>query len=142
MPTALNIELHIAAEHDLAKVSTYVKKYVLDSEDLRAEQFVVAKKDNEVIGFGRLRRHSDALELCTLGVVEQHRRKGVGRAIVNELVKKAGDKLYVVCIIPAFFKKLGFTETAEFPSSIARKHHRCTTEYPVPEKYCVMSRKI
>jgi N-acetylglutamate synthase-like GNAT family acetyltransferase len=136
----MNITLHTPRPEDMPAIETYVKEYVLDSEALHHEQFVIARSGSDVVGFGRLRHHGDSVELCTLGVVEQHRGKGIGSAIVNELVKKAGNKVHVVCIIPGFFRKFGFNEVNEYPASVARKHSRCTTDYPVPEKYCVMAR--
>ena len=128
--TPTNIEMTLIHHH--------VKDFVLDAEDLQKEQFLIARHKNTLIGFGRLRKHKDCTELCTLGVLPEHRGKGVGKKITNKLIKKAHSEIYVVCIIPNFFQKFGFEIVKNYPSSIARKHHLCTTKFIVDEAYCVM----
>jgi N-acetylglutamate synthase-like GNAT family acetyltransferase len=134
----MRIEITQPAAEELVKVHELAKVFMLDDEDLQSGQFLIAKQKGDILGFGRLRHHGDALELCTLGVVEKHRGKGIGRAIVNALVEKTTQPVHVVCIIPGFFSKLGFRQVNEFPASMARKHFRCTELYKVPETYCVM----
>jgi hypothetical protein len=41
----------------------------LDDRDLHCHQFLVAKENNELVGFGRIRRHNGCDEFCSLGVL-------------------------------------------------------------------------
>ncbi len=127
-------------DKDLMKqITACVKEYVLDDEGLLANQFIAAIHNNRLVGFVRLRPHSDCDELCTLGVIEQYRKKGIGKALVEEVKKKSFKVLYLVCIIPTFFDKLGFNVIENnIPASMKRKWSRCTNDYVVEEEYCVM----
>jgi len=123
----------------MKQITAYVKEYVLDDEELLANQFIVAIHNNKLAGFVRLRHHTDGDELCTLGVIEQYRGKGIGKALVEEVKKKSSGALYLVCIIPIFFDKLGFNVIENnIPASMKRKWTRCTNDYVVEEEYCVM----
>lgn len=137
----MHLNLRIPTEKEFQLVCDYIKAFELDNRDLQKEQFMVALFGNELLGFGRLRHHSDGVELCSLGVVAPHRRKGIGRAIVNALVKQAVNDVFLVCIIPEFFAPMGFTTVSHFPDSIKNKMQYCASELIVPETYVAMVRK-
>lgn len=101
-------------------------------------QFLVAKENNEVLGFGRIREYNDCSELCSLGVTEPKRLQGIGKQLVKELILKAHKPLYLVCIIPEFFIPFGFQVVSEYPYALEEKLLYCTSELVVPEKYVVM----
>ncbi|OFY82330.1 MAG: hypothetical protein A3F72_03410 [Bacteroidetes bacterium RIFCSPLOWO2_12_FULL_35_15] len=134
----MNLHLRIPDDKEFLQIVEYIHEFDLDSRALQKEQFTAAYRDNELVGFGRLRKHEDCLELCSLGVVAQHRRKGIGKAIVKELIRKADRSIYLVCIIPEFFMQLGFGIVNEFPTSIHKKINYCKEELIVPESYVAM----
>ena len=134
----MEILISIPNEKEMALIRHYTTIFVLDAGDLQKQQFLIAKHKDKFIGFGRLRDHKECIELCTLGVMPAYRNKGVGKKIATELMKKSDAKIYVVCIIPKFFEKLGFKTVINYPDSILRKHHMCTTKFMVNEPYCVM----
>lgn len=129
------------SESDFYDVQNYISLLQLDNNDLHQNQFLVAKKEGRVIGFGRLRTYGNCQELCSLGVIEPYRNKGAGTALSEELIKKSKLPLYVVTIIPGFFTRLGFVEVEEFPSDIGVKMSYCTDSLPVPETYVAMRYK-
>lgn len=49
----------------------------------------VARREDEPVGFASSFLDSDIVDLCNLGVVEPHRRRGVGRALVAARVADA-----------------------------------------------------
>ncbi len=106
----------------MPSIAEGIEQLQLDSLHLNHEQFIVAKYQERIIGFGRLRQYPDALELCSLGVLPDYRNNGISRLLVSSLLDRAGEKsVYVVCIIPDYFKKFGFAETTAFPESLKEK---------------------
>lgn len=123
---------------EFQQICNYIRDFELDNRDLQPEQFTAAFRNNVLVGFGRLRQHSDCIELCSLGVITPLRRKGIGKAIVSELTKRTSQTLYLVCIIPDFFTPFNFKITDNFPGAVQNKFEYCTKELAVPEKYVVM----
>lgn len=119
-------------------IKKLIAEFCLDDNDLHASQFLIAKFEGKIVGFGRLRQYPTCSELCSLGVIEDLRLKGIGRQLTLALTKKATLPLYLVAIIPDFFTKLGFTEITDFPSEMQVKLNYCTESLPVPENYVVM----
>jgi N-acetylglutamate synthase-like GNAT family acetyltransferase len=123
---------------DFQLICDYIREFELDNRDLQPGQFTAAFRNSELVGFGRLRKHIDCIELCSLGVIAPLRRKGIGKAIVNDLIKNLSPKIYLVCIIPEFFSPFGFEITTVYPVSIKSKVNYCSEELVVPETYVVM----
>lgn len=134
------VKIRGADDADTEFLMKGIKEFWLDGAGFLATQFLIAEKDGKRIGFGRIREHADCNELCTLGVLEKERNKGVGRMLIKALTEKAGRQreLYLVCIIPPLFEPLGFEIVNTYPASMADKLYRCETELSVPEKYVVM----
>lgn len=133
------IELRTPDKSAFEKISSYIHEYELDDRELKQDQFIAAFRQNELVGFGRIREHQDCSELCSLGVITNERRKGIGRTLVKALIDKASAPLYLVCIIPDFFEPLHFQIISEeIPLSIKDKINYCTSELVVPEKYVAM----
>ncbi len=125
-------------DKEFQAICEYIKEFELDNRDLKKEQFILAAEGSQLLGFGRLRKHADCTELCSLGVVMPHRMKGIGKAIVEALVTNNTGAVYLVCIIPDFFSPLGFQVTEKYPTSVKDKINYCTQELAVPEPYEAM----
>jgi N-acetylglutamate synthase-like GNAT family acetyltransferase len=120
------------------QICDYINEFELDNRALQKDEFIGAYRNDKLVGFVRIRKHTDCNELCSLGVTTNERRKGIGKALVNALIKKEPNNLYLVCIIPDFFGPLGFFETVKFPASIQDKIDYCSNELVVPENYVAM----
>jgi N-acetylglutamate synthase-like GNAT family acetyltransferase len=113
---------------DWEKVEHLAESLGLDKYDMHPAQFKVCKSGNEVLGIGRFKKHPDCMELCTLGVVETHRNKGIGSALVEALLMKVGSPVYIVTEIPVYFEKLGFARGGEGIVSLEKKRNICLNE--------------
>ncbi len=125
-------------DKEFQEIVEYIHVFDLDNRDLQQKQFIAAFLNNQLVGFARLREHAGFMELCSLGVVTSYRRKGVGKAIVEELIKSSKKNIYLVCIIPDYFNPFGFNIVNEFPISMQHKIDYCTKHLVVPQNYLVM----
>lgn len=132
------LQIHNASETDFELIKQLIHEFDLDNRDLQCSQFLVAKENDELLGFGRIRRHKGCDEFCSLGVLEAKRFNGIAKELILARIKISTQPIYLVCIIPDYFEKLGFKIVMEYPPEIADKLHYCTSELVVPEKYVVM----
>jgi N-acetylglutamate synthase-like GNAT family acetyltransferase len=132
--------LHIqqASESDFESIKQFIQLFELDNRDLHCNQFLVAKYSDQLLGFGRIRKHKGCDEFCSLGVIESKRFEGIAKELILARIKIATQPIYLVCIIPEYFEKLGFSIVNEYPDEIADKLNYCTSELLVPETYVVM----
>ncbi len=110
MPKAWSVRQ--ALPEDLSGIGQLVASVGGDLEDLRAEQFVVARRgQGAVIGCGRLKPYPGFCELASLAVLADWRASGVGREIVGELLKMPDEPIYLLCEddVVEFFRRFGFT---------------------------------
>lgn len=115
-----------------------IGQFELDDRELLSTQFLAAVSANTLLGFGRIREYAGCSELCSLGVVEPQRHKGIGSQLVQRLLQSAQQPLFLVCIIPEFFEPLGFKTAREYPPELAQKLDYCREALSVPEEYVVM----
>lgn len=134
----MNFSIHTCTSAQFDTIKNYISKFELDDRSLNHEQFLVAILNNEILGFGRIREHENCSELCSLGVIEPERNKGIGKALTQALIAKAKQPLYLVCIIPEYFEPMGFSICDTYPSALQNKLYYCTNELVVPETYVVM----
>ncbi len=117
----------------------FINLYALDNRDPHYSQFLVAKYNNTIVGFARIRKHKGCDEFCSLGVVEKNRFNGIAKQLIEARLKIATQPIFLVCVIPNYFKKMGFVVTKNYPPEIADKLNYCNSELNVPEKYVVMT---
>lgn len=100
--------------------------------DLDRETVVIAELDGERAGMGRLvPAGANMFELGGMLVFEAFRGRGVARAIVLELMRRAGDAA-VYCIpfadLEAFYASCGFAKTDAAPEKVREKFDWCVRE--------------
>lgn len=132
------MQLTTPSESDFKEICRLIALFELDNRGLEAAQFIIAANGHEISGFGRIRKYATCSELCSLGVVEPRRNKGIGSRLVKELSGKVTGPLYLVCIIPGFFEPLGFYVVNEYPLEIKDKLEYCISVLSVTEPYVVM----
>lgn len=123
---------------DFELITKQIALLELDDRDLQAQQFLVAKKENALLGFGRIRKHPGCDEYCSLGILPNEQNKGMGKKITQAILLIATQPIYLVCIIPAWFKPFGFKVVKNYPSEIQNKLDYCNNALTVPEEYVVM----
>lgn len=124
--TKLDIELAQPTINEMETVRQFTREFDLDGEEFKKEQFIIAKSNNRIIGFGRKKKHQHFTEISTLGVVHAFRNQGIGKSIVTVLINRIKrETIYVVTIIPDYFCQFGFKTTSELPDSLKAKSEFC-----------------
>jgi len=135
------ITINKATASDFDVIKKTIKEFDLDNRDLQVNQFVVAKQNDALLGFGRIRKHQGCDEFCSLGVLKEKRFNGIAKLLIEARIKMATQPIYLVCIIPDYFESLGFEIVNDYPPEMVHKLQYCTSELVVPEKYVVMKYK-
>jgi|SRR6185312_10392306 len=123
---------------EFEQIKQLVEELWLDNENMQPGQFRVLSDNGKVIAFGRLRKHSDATEICSVGVATDFQKRGFGKKIVEHLLQQANGEIYLVTVVPDFFAKIGFKKVDKYPDSLKHKVEICSTEYHVQDPYFVM----
>ena len=118
--------LRPAREIESSQIKDLILLVGINPIDLDWKRFVVAVNEHdEMIGCGQLKPHGkEILELASLAVYPEHRRKGVARAVIEYLLKDSPRPLYLMCesSVGPLYEKFGFREIsyAEMPRYFQR----------------------
>lgn len=106
--------LRPARETDSSQIKELIHLVGINPMDLDWRRFIVAVNDqDEMIGCGQLKPHGKGiLELASLAVYPEHRGKGIGRAMIEHLLKDSPRPLYLMCESSngPLYEKFGFRE--------------------------------
>lgn len=133
-----NISVRAAKQNEFSVIINYIQLFDLDNRELDYSQFVVTTINENIIGFGRIRKHADCDEFCSLGVLNEYRNLGVAKLLIEARIKLATQPIYMCCIIPHYFKKMGFEIVNEYPIAMQDKLNYCINSLVVEEPYVVM----
>lgn len=110
---------------DFPAIRALAEKLYLDSNDMQAEEFLLAEDQKKIVGIGRLIKHPDCTEIATFGVEEDFRKQGLGGKLIEELRNKAAGPVHLATIIPGYFAKQGFIKAEKVPPSMVKKSDWC-----------------
>ena len=111
-----NYTLRKAQESESAQIKALIRLVGINPMGLDWKRFIVAVNDREeVIGCGQLKPHGkDILELASIAVVPEYRKRGIARAIIERLLKDSPRPLYLTCVsrMGPLYEKFGFRAIA------------------------------
>lgn len=104
------------------------------------QEFVVAELDGEVVGFGALHvMWQDLAEVRTLAVDVNYKRRGLGAAMLSELLERARGlgirRVFCLTFEVDFFQSYGFEEISDIPvdantyAEMVRSHDEGVAEF-------------
>ena len=125
----MSVVVRPAKTSDIKKVRSIVDSFAAQRRLLSKEtvtlfeavqEFTVAEVDGEVVGCGALHvLWEDLAEVRTVAVVESMHGKGIGHAILENILNKAKDigvkKVFCLTFETKFFGSHGFTEIQGTP---------------------------
>lgn len=101
----------------------------LDTEGYAISRFVKAVEGEKLIGAARAKVFPNCIEICSVGVLEPYRGKGIGKKMMEKLVSMFSVKpIFLVTDIPFYFHKVGFKKANHFPLEMEAKRNRCLQE--------------
>ena len=139
--TSENITVRKASMKDIPNLLALINAYATSgimlartefelSENMR--DFWVAYEGYTLVGCGALHFYSPTMgEVRSLAVAESHKKYGIGRLIVDAIVREAWDynldAIFAFTYVPGFFGKVGFNEVerGELPLKAWKDCLRC-----------------
>ena len=121
------MRLRAAADRDQATIRKIVRAARINPSELEWPRFLVAEERGAVVGVGQVKPHRDGTrELASLAVIPEHQHRGVGSAIVRELIaREHGEVLHLTCRsqLHGYYERFGFRrlEPPEYPRYFARR---------------------
>ena len=126
--------LRTATPEDAGWVDEQYERAGFIPSDLSIDTVVIAEWEGVRAGLGRLVRvDTHAFELGGMFIVEDHRGRGIARALVEELLRRAGDA-EVYCVpyadLESFYARCGFRPLREavVPRKVHEKLDWCARE--------------
>src|SRR5512134_639290 len=111
------ITIRPARESDSAQIRGLIYSTGINPMGLDWRRFIVAVDErDEMIGCGQLKPHGqDILELASIAVYPEHQGKGVGRLIIEHLLKNSPRPLYLMCESSngSLYERFGFREISQ-----------------------------
>lgn len=116
-----------ASRGDMPFIAGIIAEERMDDEDLLPEQFITVWKPGRMVAFGRIKPYPDCHELGSVVVDPGERGRGLGEAVVRELIRRfPTDEVYITTDLPEYYERLGFLRTTILPQSLHAKIERTT----------------
>jgi N-acetylglutamate synthase-like GNAT family acetyltransferase len=119
------MKIRKAGPEDRDRVAAFARKHGMDYAGMERDESLLAEDGGRLAGVVSLKKNPDCLELCALCVDPADRGAGVGRLLVEELVRLADGPVHLATIIPGFFEKCGFVPTADVPGGMKKAPAWC-----------------
>ncbi|HEX2695169.1 MAG TPA: GNAT family N-acetyltransferase [Acidobacteriota bacterium] len=119
------MKIRKAGAEDRDRVTAFARKHGMANAGMEEDAFLLAEDGGRLAGVIGLKKHPDCLELCALCVEDADRGTGLGRILVEEVVRLAGGPIHLTTIIPGFFEKCGFVRTSAVPAGMKKDPDWC-----------------
>lgn len=127
--TVSDIQFTPATEDDMPFIRETIAAERLDDERLEASQFTTIRRDGKIVAFGRIKPYERTHELGSVCTAPGARGRGLGAAIIRELVRRfPQDEVFITTDraagLPAYYERLGFLRTEILPDELRAKCER------------------
>ncbi|MCX6344976.1 MAG: GNAT family N-acetyltransferase [Armatimonadetes bacterium] len=119
-----------ASLKDINEITELLTKFEGDRKDISANQFILAKNGDRLIGCIRIKElDKDCLELASLVVMPEYRKQGIGSQLVKTILSKEGRRpIYLLCSAQqqGFYEQNGFEliDTGVLPTILKNEYLR------------------
>lgn len=137
-PHATPYTLRPAGSADRATIKSFVRGANLNPLGLNWERFTLAVDEaGETIGCIQHKTHKDgSVELASLVVVREWRKRGVARVLIDHIKAKTGAPLWLMCgsHLIRFYQRFGF-EVVDKRTEMPRYFRRIYTLFALFERF-------
>ena len=107
-------------------IRSLIRREHLDPLNVHWQNFLVAENAQGIIGIAQIKPYPGGRELGSLVVAPQHRRSGVGAALIRALLAREAGPLLLFCVSfrEAYYAKFGFHRAGirELPAAFRFKY--------------------
>jgi N-acetylglutamate synthase-like GNAT family acetyltransferase len=115
-PARLRVRRASAADHAAVLELTEALDLAYPALDLSC--FWVADLDGVTVGAAELKDFESCSLMSCVGVREDLQGRGIGRELVDHVVREAHHAVYLYTLVPGFFRKAGFREAVSLPPDL------------------------
>ena len=115
---------------DVSEIKILLQSVRGDTSNIYFDQFVVAKDGDKLVGCVRIKKmENNVLELASLAVSENYRGQGIGKKLVEEILRVQKERpVYLMCFRDkkGFYTKSGFEEikASDLPQVLKNEYNR------------------
>jgi N-acetylglutamate synthase-like GNAT family acetyltransferase len=116
-----------AVPEDSGRIIELLKELELDYPGRNLGCFFVGEKAGELLAIAELKDLGELCLLSCVGVSENLQGTGLGKALVNYVLRDVRKDVYLYTLVPGFFRKAGFEDARSLPASLPpRMIYGCT----------------
>lgn len=133
---ALDVSIRTSTASDEAAVVDLLRRTPPLEVAFVPDEFHAAETGGRLVACARLRPlPGGAFELASVAVEPSFRGSGIGTRLVREVLGLARGPVYALCLVPGFFRRLGF-ETTDIPMALEEKAlGACCAAQAVPMRW-------
>lgn len=117
-PDPNQVSIHRAVTCDHRAIWILMEALELSYPAMDLPSFWVARHDGEIVGAAELKELPSCSLLSCVGVRQDLQGLGIGRILVDAVVRHARRDVYLYTRTPEFFRKLGFADAALRPPGL------------------------
>ena len=115
-PAPLRVRRARAA--DYATILEMTRALELDYPAMDLSCFWVGEQGGVILGVAELKDLETCSLLSCVGIREELQGQGMGRQLVDRVVREALHPVYLYTLVPGFFRKAGFRDATSLPPDL------------------------
>ena len=129
---------------DINEITELLTKFEGDRKDISANQFMLAKENNKLIGCIRIKElNKGCLELASLVIMPEYRKQGIGSQLAKTILSKEKRRpIYLLCSVDqqGFYERNGFKlMSAEILPEVLKNEYRRIIKLPFVQNVKVIA---
>jgi N-acetylglutamate synthase-like GNAT family acetyltransferase len=117
-PGGQNFAVRPAKPADFGQIVDLLQNLELDYPGRDLACFFVGESGGTIVAVAELKDLGELCLLSCVGVAEQLQGTGLGRILVNHVLRDIHKDVYLYTLVPGFFRKAGFENALSLPASL------------------------